>query len=100
MKKLYKYSEYFGRAGDLEGIFVAEERDIDQSMGGEVNFGEVLGKHSDITGTIDKDTILILTEDQDFIAKFEEYGLASGTNIVEQYLEQESENDGYEEEQE
>lgn len=35
--------------------------------------GEILGKHSEIAGNLDKDDLTILTEDQDFISKFEQF---------------------------
>lgn len=50
-KKLYKFNKYFGRAGHLEGIFIAEESDVDKLIKEETNiyFGEVLGKHSSVS---------------------------------------------------
>jgi hypothetical protein len=89
MKKLFRYREDFGRMGDLHGVFVAEEADVDKAMGTEVYFGEVLGKHSEIVGSISSNTITVLTDDQDFIAKAEGYGVASaGFNPLD-YVEQE-----------
>lgn len=88
MLKLYKYSEYFGRQGDLESIFVANDKDMELAMDNPIYFGEVLGKHSDISGSIDKETIKELTDDQAFIAKFQEFKLETGPNVVEMYLEE------------
>jgi len=67
MKKLY--SMYFdcGRMGSLEGLFVAEEVQLDNIIGCELYFGECLGKHSDISGELEKGDITIVSEDQDKI---------------------------------
>jgi len=48
MKYLYKFYENCGRMGSLDGIFVADEKDIEKMIGKNVYLGEVLGKHSDV----------------------------------------------------
>ena len=47
MKKLYKFHWdcYYGK---ITGLFVAEEQDIKDIIGTEINFGNVLGKYSDV----------------------------------------------------
>lgn len=44
--KLYSFYLDYGRMGDLEGLFIAKEEDVKSIIGKEVDFGEVLGKHS------------------------------------------------------
>lgn len=39
--------------GDVDGMFFAEEEDVKNAIGKEVYFGEILGKHSDIYGTLE-----------------------------------------------
>lgn len=87
MKKLYRYSESFGRMGSLDGTFVAEEDQMAKLMGRTVYLGEVLGKHSEITTTLSKKNLKVLTEDQDFITKAEEYGLVPTGVTFEEELE-------------
>ena len=53
MKKLYKFFWDCGRQGELEGLFIAEEQEVKNAIGKTAYFGEVLGKHSDVYGTID-----------------------------------------------
>jgi hypothetical protein len=48
MKKLYKFYWDCGRAGFLDGLFIAEEEHVKLAIGKTIYFGEVLGKHSDI----------------------------------------------------
>ena len=56
MKYLYRFYEDCGRMGSLDGIFVAEESDVDALIGQNLYFGEVLGKHSDIDVDFTKDS--------------------------------------------
>lgn len=54
---LWKFHWDCGRSGDLEGLFVATEEEIEKAIGGYAQFGEVLGKHSDIYGTLDREDV-------------------------------------------
>lgn len=54
MEKLYKFNWDCGRMGEVEGIFIASEKEIKEKIGEEVYFGEILGKHSDVFGVLDK----------------------------------------------
>lgn len=47
--KLWKFSEDYGRMGDVEGLFIATEQEVDKFLDKRnICFGEVLGKHSDV----------------------------------------------------
>ena len=81
-KGIYKYSEFFGRMGSLEGVFVADSSEVAAAMGREVCFGEVLGKHSEVRSTMSADDIKLASDDPKFVALFEELDLASGTNPI------------------
>lgn len=80
MKKLYKFYWDCGRQGDIEGLFVADEEDIKKNLGKNVSLGSCLGKYSEIYGNLDEDDLTILSDDQDFIKKFEELKCESGYN--------------------
>lgn len=85
MQKIFRYCEYFGRSGYLEGIFVSTEEQISKAPD-TVYFGEVLGKHSDVYSDEWKDKISVLTDDQEFIAKALFYGLCgTGYNPLEYF---------------
>lgn len=73
MNKLYKFFWDCGRSGYLEGLFVATEEEIQQLKGQTVYFGEVLGKHSDVYGTIDDGDIEEVTSDQHTINTLVKY---------------------------
>lgn len=58
-----------GRMGDVEGLFVTDEATLEKSYGKRVYFGEILGKHSEVYGTLDREDITLVTDDQDFITR-------------------------------
>lgn len=72
MKKLYTMDFDYGRMGKLQGMFVAEESDVENLIGKTLYFGEVLGKHSDIYGELEASDIVVVSDDQDFITKLVE----------------------------
>lgn len=58
-----------GRMGDVEGLFVTTEEALEKAYGKRVYFGEILGKHSEVYGTLDREDITLVTDDQDFITR-------------------------------
>jgi hypothetical protein len=90
MKVIARFYWDCGRMGDVDGLFVTTKEALEAAYGKEVYFGEILGKHSEIYGTLDEGDITILTEDQDFIAKFIEImgtGDISGYNPLSYFQE-------------
>lgn len=69
MLKLYRFNWDCGRDGDVNGVFIADDDDVNDNIGKGVYFGEILGKHSEIHGTLDEDDLEVLSDDQDFIDK-------------------------------
>jgi hypothetical protein len=80
MKNLYRFYVDYRRMGSLQGLFVAEDTAIAAAMGKTLRFGEVLGKHSDIEMVLGPDDITLVTDDQEFIDKFQKYNCQSGRN--------------------
>lgn len=72
MKAIYEFYWDCRRQGSVQGLFIAEKSEVEKAIGSNVYFGEILGKHSEVYGTLDEDDLTIKTEDQDFIQKFEE----------------------------
>lgn len=88
MKKLYQFNFSCGRMGSLEGIFIAESSEVEALIGKEIYFGEVLGKHSEVSGLLEESDLQVLTDDQDFIETFERVlwtGTISGYNPLDYY---------------
>ncbi len=56
-KYLWKFGWDCGRIGEVEGLFVTTQEEIEQNIGKRVYFGEILGKHSDIQGTLDMEDL-------------------------------------------
>ncbi len=89
MKKLWKFRWDCRGMGEVEGLFVADDQQIEDAVGKRVYFGEILGKHSDVYGTLDYLDLTVLSIDQDFIGKCEsiEGLLPQGYNPLD-YLEE------------
>lgn len=66
---LWKFEWDCGRQGTLESLFVATEEEVKELIGQEVNFGEVLGKHSEVYGTIDEGEITQVDLDSETVEK-------------------------------
>lgn len=75
MKALYRWHVDYGRMGDLEGLFVAEDYDLQAALGKTVYLGEVLGKHSEVTFTLEPRLVTRVTDDPDFIQRAEDMGI-------------------------
>lgn len=82
MKALYKMNCDCGRSGNLEGVFIADTEDVEYLIENKVSiyFGEVLGKHSEISAYIAKEEIKIATTDENVINIVQELGLETGYN--------------------
>ena len=88
MKALFKMDFDCGRMGNLEGVFIADTEDVEYLVNSKicVYFGEVLGKHSEISGCVAESEIKQITTDENVIKIVEEYGLNSGYNPFEYTL--------------
>ena len=72
MKAIYSFYWDCGRMGNVDGLFIADKDTVEKAIGKQVYFGEILGKHSEVFGTLDENDLEIKSEDQEFIKKFEE----------------------------
>lgn len=70
MKKLYKFN-WDCRYGNIEGLFIADEKEVKNIIGKEIYFGEVLGKHSDVYGEIEQEEITEIKASKEFIQEAE-----------------------------
>lgn len=88
MKALFKMNFDCGRMGNLNGVFIADTEDMEYLVGNKISvyFGEVLGKHSEISGGVDESEIKMVTTDENVIAVVQEYGLESGYNPFDETL--------------
>lgn len=72
MRVLAKFYWDCGRMGAVEGLFICDKETLEQAYGRHVSFGEILGKHSEVYGTLTREDIVIKTEDQVFIDKLQD----------------------------
>ena len=86
-KKLgvYKLDFDCDRSGSLGGVFVAQKNHVDILVQNkiEVYFGDVLGKHSQVVGSIDEDEIVLLSDDPTVVSFVLSHELYHGFNPFE-----------------
>jgi hypothetical protein len=89
MNYLWKFYWDCGRSGEVEGLFVATEDEVNAVIGQGVYFGEILGKHSEVRGTIDEGEITKVNLDTETVEKVSKIlgSTWSGYNPLE-YLEE------------
>lgn len=80
MRGIYKFFWDCGRTGVIEGIFTEDSENVSSILGKDIYFGEVLGKHSEISGTIDLGDINLITNDKNAVEMFDKYQLETGYN--------------------
>ena len=86
MQKLYRFNLDCGRMGELEGVFTASTSQIENISGKFIEFGEVLGKHSEIfIDKFDSSYLEVLSEDQEFVKKYSEIIGSAGFNPLDYY---------------
>jgi len=83
---IYKFYAELGREGNLEGLFVATKQQIQDIMNKEIDFGSVLGKHSDIVLDISEDHIKLISDDPKDILFFNRLKLNTGINPVKYWI--------------
>lgn len=92
MKTLYKF-HFDGRDGTLYGLFVEDFEKVKKliASGATVYFGEVLGKHSCVSGPIEDCDVTMVTQDTSVIEVVEKNNLCFGYNPFD-YIEDENTN--------
>lgn len=68
---LVKFSEDFGRHGELSGLFTCTQEEYDKVLGTNVYLGDCLGKHSSVEVELTKENLVIQDVDQAFIEQFD-----------------------------
>ncbi len=69
MDYLWKFYWDCKRDGSISGLFVRTEEEIKSIIGRHVNFGEILGKHSELYGTIEEGEITKVDLDSETVGK-------------------------------
>jgi hypothetical protein len=87
---IYKFDWSCGRMGDLEGVFLADSAAIENAIGKQAYFGEVLGKHSEIYGPIRETDVRLISDSPSDVAVFSRLKLDSGFNPLD-YIDDEEE---------
>lgn len=80
----------FGRMGEIEGLFIADNEAINNLIDKEIYFGEILGKHSEVITTMKNNHFTLITDDEKVVDIFIKHNISSGYNPFD-YLEEEEE---------
>ena len=73
MEKLWKFEWDCGRQGYIDGIFIADDKDVANIVGKGAYFGGVLGTHTEISCIIDEGHIKELLDNQEVIKVLKEH---------------------------
>ena len=93
-KKLwYFHWEHFRIRGRVESVFIATQEEVDQVIGRDIYFGEILGKHSELVCNIEAENFTLISEDPYVIKSLEDVcgQTISGYNPIIYLKEQEDE---------
>ncbi len=90
LPKLWRFHWNVGRQGDVEGVFIATDEEIESNIGAAVYFGEILGKHSEVYGTLDRSDLEVISDDPKFVGLFQQHIGSTGYNPLD-YLEEQEE---------
>lgn len=77
-RALYRWTVDCGRMGVITGLFTASDEDVQKMCETSIYLDEPLGEHSEWSGKPKAEQFERLTDDADFVKKFEAYGCASG----------------------
>jgi hypothetical protein len=66
---LWKFELDFGRMGEVTSIFVATEEEIEEALGKQIYFGEILGKHSEVFCDLEREHLKKIEIDSDAVTK-------------------------------
>jgi len=84
---LWRFS-WDSRMGLVESYFVATAKEIQEALGEEIYFGEILGKHSEVQGILEAGDFELISTDQRFVSSFKELVGSTGHCPLD-YLEEE-----------
>lgn len=63
-----------GRMGNVKGVLKATQEEVDDAIGKEVYFGEILDKHSEVYGTLGKGDLKLISDNPVEVANARESG--------------------------
>lgn len=92
MKKLYSFSFEYYRVGLFEGLFFAEEEDLNNVIGKDIYFGEIFGRHSELVQNFEREDFKVVALSQETLSELNSYfgDTISGYNPID-YIEDEDE---------
>jgi hypothetical protein len=82
---VYKLNVDLNRQGELKGLFIAKKNHVRLLLENKIQvyFGEVLGKHSEVYGSLEENDIIFVSDNEDVIDLILEHDLEHGFNPFE-----------------
>lgn len=93
MEAIYKFHFDCGRQGTLHGLFIADVEKVEKLIKSraEIYFGEVLGKHSEVFGPLDRCDITKISDKPEDVEVVRRLKLTNGYDPVDRYIEHQGE---------
>jgi hypothetical protein len=81
---LVKFLWTLSQQGKVQGTFITTRAQLEDAYGRRASFGDILGEYSEVAEVLSKSDFSVVTEDQEFIDKYEKYiGATDGYNPLE-----------------
>ena len=74
MKKLWKF-EWYDDYAFIGGLFCATDEEVKNLIGKHIYLGEYEGKHSEVHGTIDKEDIILVSDNPIVVETVGDFGI-------------------------
>ena len=71
---IWEFYWYCGRDGSVSGTFRATKEEINKAIGMRVEFGEILGKHSDVCGILEERDLTLISDDPTIVNTYNTSG--------------------------
>ncbi len=84
-REVFRFNWPAGRGYSVEGVFTSTQAQVDALEGSYVNFGEICGKHSQMSGIIEPGEIIAISKDPAVVEFVDECG-GFGHDPVAQYI--------------
>lgn len=91
MKGIYSFQWDCGRYGNVYGLFLADSEDVSNAIGKRIYFGEILGKHSEVQGSLEATEVTLKSDAPECVEIFERLNLTTGYNPLSYLYEEEEE---------
>jgi len=80
MQGLYKFELDCDRQGFVEGLFIADDSEVEAAMGQKIYISDALGKHGDVKFVLTQEMVVLKSTNPEVIKVIDDLDLWSGEN--------------------